>query len=146
MKPGIVAGITATGLLLLAVAVRADNLSAEQAFQSGNYAAAMQRWQSRAANGDAAAQYNAAIMLLEGPGTSRDPQAALDLLRHAAAQSSPDALFALAFLYAEGQHVARDDVRAAELYRAAAESGHAAARYNLAMLYRDHRVRGGGAI
>jgi len=107
MKPGVLAGITT--VLLLAAVARADNLTAESAFEAGNYPLALQRWQSRAANGDSVAQYNAAVMLLEGPGVMRDPGVAIDLLRRAAAESNSDALFAMGFLHAQGLHVAHDD-------------------------------------
>ncbi|HXC67540.1 MAG TPA: SEL1-like repeat protein, partial [Nitrospiraceae bacterium] len=76
-------------LLVVASATRAaagsfgDGLSA---YESGDYAQAMNHWQPLAAQGDAAAQFNVGLMYRHGQGVTQDFQEALKWYRKAAEQ------------------------------------------------------------
>ncbi len=111
---------TGIGLLLIACTARCDWQQAEQAYRQGDYVTALQAWRELATAGDDAAQYNTAILLLDGQGRSPDPQAAFDWLQRAVAQGNNDARFCLGYLYAQGEDVPLDIQRAAEWYRKAA--------------------------
>ncbi|KAG0238040.1 hypothetical protein BGW42_007594 [Actinomortierella wolfii] len=96
-------------------------------------------WYLRAAeNGHAGAQYNLALMYLEGQGV---PQSDIDAFRwfHAAAvQGNATAQFSLAAMYDQGsQGIEQNDHEAAKWYRMAAEQGNIDAQLNLALMYHD---------
>lgn len=108
------------GLWLLCGVALADWQRAEQAWRQGDFVTALQEWRALAQAGDVPAQYNTAILLLDGAGQLADPAAALEWLQRAATGGSLDARFCLGYLHAEGRVVPRDDERAADWYRMAA--------------------------
>lgn len=85
--------------------------------------------------GDAAAQYNLAVLYEDGLGVAADARQALDWYRKAAAQGHAEAQFVAGLMYAEGRGTEQDYAQAAAYYRQAAQQGHAEAQNNLAARY-----------
>ncbi len=125
-------------LLALAVATasvaRADYRAGWDAFENGDYPAALRAWLPSAEVGDPQAQYALGIMLLYGRGMDADPPGAAAVLAPAAAAGLPEAAYALGTLYQDGEGVRRDFAEAARLYGVAALGGHTAAQNNLAIM------------
>jgi TPR repeat protein len=90
--------------------------------------------QSRAASGDADAQFQLALYLLQNSHPT-DHASILTLVRASASQAYAPAQCLLGYLYQEGLGVPRDYAKAAENYRAAALQGYTTAENNLANLY-----------
>lgn len=92
--------------------------------------------QAAAKQGVAQAQLVWAQMLLDGVGTSKDPEAAFRWFDVAAQSDEPDAINMLGRCHERGWGCAVDLQKAAELYGRAADMGHGWAMYNLAELLR----------
>jgi TPR repeat protein len=90
--------------------------------------------QSRAASGDADAQFQLALYLLQNSHPT-DYASILTLVRASTSQGYAPAQCLLGYLYQEGLGVPRDYAKAAENYRAAALQGYTTAENNLANLY-----------
>lgn len=129
-----IAAATLTMALALApFLARAADLAAE-AYGRGDHAAAFAAWDARARAGEAIAQFNAAILLDQGRGVSRDRAAAAALYLSAARQGDARAAFNLAQMLADGDGVARDANAAARWYGVAADAGDALAQFALGAL------------
>lgn len=87
-----------------------------------------------AEQGDPEAQYQWAMLLMNGRHVERDREKGLEWLRKAAEQEDPDALFTLAGLYLDGRGVPRDPARAMDFLQQAAEQGHEKAQARLEAL------------
>lgn len=85
--------------------------------------------------GYAPAQYQMALVHINGWGVRKDAKAGYELLTKAAKQNYPDAQFELALMYAEGKIAKKDLRKAYQLTAAAAEEGLASAQFNLAVMY-----------
>ena len=105
------------------------------AYEKGDYATALRKWQPLAEQGDAAAQNSLGWMYYEGKGVLQDDKAAVQWYRRAAEQGDAAAQFNLGNMYAKGRGVPQDDKAAAQWYRRAAEQGNAAAQFGLGWMY-----------
>ena len=76
-----------------------------------------------AAQGDARAQFNVAVMYDNGHGVSQDYKIAMEWYRKSANQGHAGAQCNLGFMYEYGHGVSQDYGRAVELYRKAANQG-----------------------
>jgi len=83
----------------------------------------------------APAQYQMALIHLNGWGVRKDPQKAFELLTLASAQNYPDALFSLSLMYSEGEIVKKDLKTAFTLMEKAANKNLASAQFNIGVMY-----------
>lgn len=97
-----------------------------------------ERMRQAAVRGDVGAQLGWAHMLLEGHGTTQDPEAAFRWFQLAARSGNADAINMVGRCHELGWGTARNTRTAAQGYRTAAEMGHAWASFNLAMLMLAH--------
>jgi uncharacterized protein len=109
------------------------------AYSRSDYQTALRILRPLAAQGDANAEFNLAVMYSKGDGVNQDTAKAATWYEKAAAQGYGPAQYNLALLYEKGLGVARDFLNAARLYREAAEQGLAEAQNNLCGMYRDGR-------
>lgn len=111
---------------------------AKKAFEPPTYQPKDVEWQENAgAQGDAAAQFNLALMFEKGDGVPRDPKKAVEFLQQSASQGYAPAETALASLYETGDRLPKNPSKALELYRRAAEKGYPRAMLGLSNYYRD---------
>ena len=123
-------------ILALAAPVAAQDFDAgREAYQRGDYAAALSEFRPLAEQGNAKAQNNLGIMYARGVGVPQDFAEALRWYRKAVAQGNASAQSNLGVMYAGGQGVAQDYAEALKWYSKAAEQGHAQAQYNLGVMY-----------
>jgi len=95
------------------------------------------RWYSAAAaQDDAGAELALGLMVRNGEGGPRDPEAAVRWLERAAEHGSAEAMFHLGNIFAEGEGAPRDLARARAWYERAADRGLPAALQTLGMAYR----------
>lgn len=112
-------------LLALAIPATADVTTGEEAWNRGDYAAAVQQWQGPADQGDPEAQFHLAQAYRLGRGVSRDLARAEALFAQAAAKGHLEAAdFYGLMLFDRGDRTA-----AMPYVRAAAERGDARAQY-----------------
>jgi len=95
----------------------------------------IQKIESKAEAGDAAAQVQLGAAYAKGESVKQDYQRAAQWYERAAKQGNAQAQAALGELFEAGQGVPHDDVQAATWYRRAAEQNLSNAQYNLAALY-----------
>jgi len=84
----------------------------DEAYQRGDYAAALHEWLPLAEQGHAQAQYHLGIMYLIGNGVSQNHAEAAKWYHKAAEQEVAFAQYMLGFMYARGLGVAQDIVQA----------------------------------
>ena len=101
----------------------------------GQFKAAQAEFSPLVEEGYAPAQYQVAMMNLNGWGMKKNPQKAFELLTLAAEQNYPDAQFELSIMYSEGFPIKKDLKKAFELTQAAAKKGLASAQFNLGVMY-----------
>ena len=126
-------------VLLCALVLRplsaADYSEGLEAFDSGDYAGAVELWRPLAMEGHAQAQLNLALMYYEGLGIPEDRAQAAGWFRKAADQGVGTAQFSLGLMYFRGRGVEQDSGEAARWFRMAAEQDDAEAQVNLGILY-----------
>lgn len=133
--------VWATSLLLLcvltwrALPAAADYGEGLAAFDSGDYAGAVELWRPLAIGGHAQAQLNLALMYYEGLGIPEDRALAASWFRKAADQGVSTAQFSLGLMYFRGQGVEKDSREAARWFQKAADQDDAEAQINLGILY-----------
>lgn len=112
-------------VLLTTGTARADFAAGLEAYDGGDYAAAVAAWLPLAEAGDAEAQVALADLYLYGQGVPADPARAADWYRRAAVQGDALAQLNLGDLYSRGVAVPRDLIRAyAWLSLSAAQGRH----------------------
>jgi TPR repeat protein len=127
--------IAVASLMIAAAPAAADFQAGLEAYQSGNYAAALNEWRPYAERGDAHAEYNLGLLYSRGEGVPRDYAEAARWYLKAAEQGIVAAQFNLGILCAKGEGVAQDHNLALEWYRKAAEAGLADAENNIGTMY-----------
>jgi len=95
-----------------------------------------------AAAGDAGADFELALRLLDGRGVARDPHAAAQWFEQAANRGLPIAEYRVAALYEKGVGVTRDLAAAMGWYVKAATAGNARAMHNLAVMHAEGSIGG----
>ena len=81
-----------------------------------DYAELVDRLGEQAAAGNYCAQFDLAMMFLNGVGVQSDPERGRELLRAATDAGHADAQHTLGLMYEHGHHLERDQERALELY------------------------------
>lgn len=105
------------------------------AFESMNYAAALQEFRAAAERGHAGAQYYLGRMHMMAEGVAADYDKAAEYFSKAAAQGNSNAQYYLGVLYYRGAGVSRDLETAVKWYTAAAAQGDQVAQYSLGVMY-----------
>lgn len=101
-----------------------------EAYQQGDFAAALEEWEPLAESGDARAQFNLGIMYEQGKGVAQNIERAVDLWQQSAEQSYARAQHNLATNYLAGDGVEQDVDQALKWFTAAADQGFARSRRN----------------
>jgi uncharacterized protein len=122
----------AAAILVVSLRVNFDSSAAPLCQEEGSVLPSA--IQSRAASGDAHAQFQLALDFLQNSHPT-DYASVLSLVLAAASQAYAPAQCLLGYLYQEGLGVPRDYAKAADNYRAAALQGYTTAENNLANLY-----------
>ncbi len=101
-----------------------------EAYQSGDYAAALGRLRPLAEHGHAEAQFNLGLMYVNGQGVAQDHTEAMKWYREAAEQELATAQYNLGLMYGLGQGVPQNFVMAHMWWTLAARQGHRGAAKN----------------
>ena len=120
---------------LCAQALAADFQTGVEAFERGDFAAALDEWRPLAEQGLAEAQNNLGLIYDKGKGVPEDYTEAVKWYRKAAEQGYPMAQFNLGRMYFLGRGVPEDYTEAEKWFRKAAEQGNAGAQSNLGATY-----------
>ncbi len=112
-------------VLLAAPAYAQDPKKGIEAYERGDYAAALREIRPLAEQGDATAQFNLGLMYSLGQGVPQDSAAAVEWYRLAAGQGYADAQNNFSVMFANGQGVLQDFVQAHMWLSLAAAQGHA---------------------
>lgn len=103
----------------------ADFSTGLNAYQKGDYAAAIKEWRPLADQGVAAAQFNLGLMYLDGQGVPQDYKEAANWFERSAEQDYGKAQLNLGALYGVGKGVKRDYVQAYKWLNLCAAKGDA---------------------
>mgnify|MGYP003328179002 FL=1 len=132
---------SAIGLTVLLVASNLtfaqseDTQRAVDAYDGGDYAAAIAIWEPYAHQGNREAQFAMGVLYFEGYGVSKNLDEALAWFRKAANSGHPTAMFNLGVAYWEGRGLNKNFSQAVDWWERAAESGDVASQYNLGLAY-----------
>lgn len=102
----------AIALLAIAAPASADFAAGLAAYQKNDYDAALKEWQPLADGGSPDAQYNVALLYIDGKGVARNYEEAAKWFERAANQGHVESQHNLGALYGSGQGVKRDYVQA----------------------------------
>jgi hypothetical protein len=105
------------------------------AYESGDFATALQEWVPLAEQGDAGAQFMLGAMYEKGDGVPQDSQISVKWYTLAAEQGHHPAQTNLGTMYRKGDGVPQDYEIAVKWYTLAAEQGNAAAQTLLGFMY-----------
>ncbi|MED5533183.1 MAG: SH3 domain-containing protein, partial [Pseudomonadota bacterium] len=119
----------------IAWAQSADVQRAIDAYNEGDYAAAMAVWEPLANQGNRDAQFAMGVLYYEGHGVNKNLDEALAWFRKAADSEHPTAMFNLGVAYWEGRGLSQNYAQAVDWWERAAESGDVASQYNLGLAY-----------
>ncbi|RKR43555.1 TPR repeat protein [Paraburkholderia sp. BL17N1] len=108
-------------------------------YNAGNLAAALVEFRKAAERGSRLAEFNYAMMLLNGEGTSVNVDEGKKWLRKAADANMSHAQYVYGKMYDDGEFVGRDPVEAHRWFLRAAEQGHVQAELALANQFLDGR-------
>lgn len=106
-----------------------------EAYDAGDYSAAMQEWQPLAEQGHSSAQFSLGRMYAHGKGVPKDLTESTRWFRLAAEQGHSPAQFVLGYMFENGDGVPKDLAEAARWFRLAADQGNALAQYSLGVMY-----------
>lgn len=101
----------------------------------GEFKAAITEFEPLVTEGYAPAQYQMALIYLNGNGVRKDPNHAFELFSLAADQNYPDAQFELGVLYSDGIGIKKNLEMAFVLTEKAAKKGLDSAQFNLGVMY-----------
>lgn len=101
----------------------------------GSFKAAINEFEPLVAQEYSPAQYQMALIYLNGFGVKKDSNKAFELLSLSSAQNYPDALFSLSLMYSEGDIVKKDLKTAFALMERAAIRNLVSAQFNLGVMY-----------
>lgn len=135
MKKSLLCAIFTAFILMAGAGAQAGLREGIDAYEKGNYSAALKEFKRLAAKGDAEAQSALGYMYASGHGVKQDYKKAALWYRKAAEQGHAGAQSNLGVMYASGQGMPQNDKEAASWYLKAAEQGYAAAQFNLGVMY-----------
>ncbi len=115
----------------------ADFKTGLDAYNRGDFAAALREWQPIAENGDPNAQYNLGLLYARGQGVPQDYAKAAEWYRKAAEQGVAAAQYNLGVMCANGQGVPRNSQEAGKWFLQAAQQGVVDAESNLGAIYAE---------
>lgn len=121
--------------LFVTAALAADFNIGLDAYNRGDFAAALREWQPIAEKGDPHAQYNLGLLYARGQGVPQDYAQAASWYQKAAEQGVPAAQYNLGVMYANGQGVKADPQEASKWFLKAAEQGVTYAANGLGRIY-----------
>ncbi len=124
-------------LLFLTAISAADFQAGLDAYNRGDFAAALKEWQPLAAQGDANSQYNLGLLYARGQGVPQDYKQALAWYQKAAEQDVPAAEYNLGVMFANGQGVPANPAEASKWFLKAAQQGVGDAASGLATIYSE---------
>ena len=123
-------------LLCLATSAIAGPLEdGHDAFDKKEYKQAYDFWIKPAQDGDADAQYNIALLYMNGLGVEKNERLALMWFTYAGEQGMADAQYNAGVMFYGGKGVYPDHKSAIEWWTLAANQGHANAQNNLAIMH-----------
>ena len=106
-----------------------------QAFEAGDFAAAVKEWKPLAESGDSSAQNSMGNLYYNGQGVPQNNAEAFRWYRLSAQQGNVDGQGNLGWMFEYGLGVAQDFSRAAKWYKRAADQGDGWAQNSLGVLY-----------
>ena len=121
---------------------RADDPETQTAvadYNAGNLSSALTEFHKAAERGNRLAEFNYAMMLLNGEGTTANPDEGKKWLRKAADANMSHAQYVYGKMYDDGEFVGRDPVEAHRWFLKAAQQGHVQAELALANQFLDGR-------
>lgn len=113
--------------------------SAVADYNAGNVGAALAEFRQAAQRGSRLAEFNYAMMLLNGEGTAANVDEGKKWLRKAADANMSHAQYVYGKMYDDGDFVGRDPVEAHQWFLKAAQQGHVQAELALANQFLDGR-------
>ena len=123
--------------LLASPAYAQDVRAGIQAYERGDYAAALREWRPLAERGDGDAQGSLGLLYALGQGVPRDFDQAIRWFRLSAGQGYAIGQNNLAVMYQNGHGVPKDHAEALKLYRMSAAQGYTVAQYSLGTMYEN---------
>ncbi|MDE1181409.1 tetratricopeptide repeat protein [Paraburkholderia sp.] len=108
-------------------------------YNAGNLTAALAEFRKAAQHGSRLAEFNYAMMLLNGEGTTPDVDEGKKWLRKAADANMSHAQYVYGKMYDDGEFVGRDPAEAHRWFLKAAQQGHVLAELALANQFLDGR-------
>ncbi|MGF6725942.1 TPR repeat protein [Paraburkholderia sp. GAS41] len=108
-------------------------------YNAGNLSSALTEFHKAAERGNRLAEFNYAMMLLNGEGTTANPDEGKKWLRKAADANMSHAQYVYGKMYDDGEFVGRDPVEAHRWFLKAAQQGHVQAELALANQFLDGR-------
>ncbi|CAL8472387.1 tetratricopeptide repeat protein [Caballeronia sp. S22] len=148
MKIAIASAVAAVSLSIWIGAARADDApkptdittqNAVADYNAGNLVAARSEFRRAAQKGSRLAQFNYAMMLLNGEGGAADVPEGKKWLRRAADANMTHAQYVYGKMYDDGQFVEKDPAEAHRWFLRAANQGHVQAELALANQFLDGR-------
>lgn len=130
-----IAVIAVLPLIFSSVGWSADFETGQNAFNAGDYEAALAEWQPLAEEGHAGGQFGMGLLHTNGFGVPFDNDAGLKWYGLAADQGHGQAQCNLAVMHANGWGVPQSDAEAFKYYGLAAEQGITQAQASLAKMY-----------
>jgi TPR repeat protein len=131
----IITGLTLSMLLASGVAIAADYDKGMDAYESGDYKAAIEEWMPLAELGDPRAERNIGFMYYHGKGVLQNSKTALRWFILSAEQGYAKAQYNLGNMYRTGTGVLKNDKTAVKWFTLAAEQGFSSAQLNLGIMY-----------
>ncbi|MEX3956279.1 tetratricopeptide repeat protein [Trinickia sp. EG282A] len=116
-----------------------ETQSAVADYNAGNFGSALKEFHDAAERGNRLAQFNYAMMLLNGEGTPTNVDEARRWLRKAADANMSHAQYIYGRMYDDGEFVSRDPAEAHRWFLKAAQQGHVQAELALANQFLDGR-------
>ena len=127
-------------MLVLAAPVGAQDFAkGEDAYDNGDYAAALREWQPLAYEGNSDAQTRIGFMYYKGLGVQKSHRTAVNWYTLAANQGFAAGQARLGFMYDFGRGVKKSEVLAVRWYRRAADQGNPFAQLSLGKMYAEGR-------
>jgi len=122
-------------LLALTTACTSKHDEGHAAYRGKDMLGAFRVWEQCSEAGDAACQYDLAMMYLNGEGRPIDVKAAMQWLSVSAGKGDTSAQNRLGLLYLSGKVLTQDYPRAMEYFLAAAKRGFPAGQANVGLMY-----------
>lgn len=149
MVQSVVVRLAVTAALMANVAAYAQDKIAKSSdpetqtavadYNAGNLTAALSEFRQAAEHGSRLAEFNYAMMLLNGEGTTANVDEGKKWLRKAADANMSHAQYVYGKMYDDGEFVGRDPVEAHRWFLKAAQQGHVQAELALANQFLDGR-------